>query len=131
MPPEGRQAVVEGEDRFLASIKLHTAEELSAFLDRAEELSDSKASYHSSHPIAVVLHGPEVDLFSYANYRSNKGLINKAAQLDALGLIDVKVCETYMRYHGITEQDLPPYVDVVPFGPALESQLREQGYQEF
>lgn len=128
MPPESRQAVLSEDTHLLARINLHSEDELNRFLSRAEALLDGSDSFEISHPIAVVLHGPEVDFFAFGNYQQHKPLVDKAAQLDALGIIDVKVCETYMRSKGIEASEMPPYVEVVPYGPGLEAELIREGY---
>lgn len=131
MQPESSPAVVSEEQSYLARIQLHTSDEMDAFFKRADQLLLSRDSYSLGHPIAFVLHGPEVDLFAREQYAINKELIDKAAQLDAFGVIDVKVCETYMKSKGIKRESLPAFIDVVPYGPDYEQSLQENGYVEF
>lgn len=128
-PPKSSPAIVDESPRFLARIQLHSAEEIERFLIRAEQL-------HQSHPdafvpVAFVLHGPEVKLFESENYDRYSALVDRAARLDAFNLIDVKVCQTYMNAEGIKRESLPPFVDIVPYGPSYEQELKDDGYVEF
>ena len=124
-------AVIAEQQQFIARIHLHTAGELADFLSRADQAHSRQASYAMANPIAMVLHGPEVELFRHGNYSTHKMLIDKAAQLDALDVIDVVVCETYMRQHNIRREELPAFVETVPFGPDYEESLSRRGYQNF
>ena len=64
-----------------------------------------------------MLHGDEINLFRRANYSQNQDLVDLAARLDAFRVIDVQVCETWMRTHQVRPEDLPPFVETVPYGP--------------
>jgi len=119
------------DNHYVAKIKLHTAEEITDLFDRAEMLLDQESSFALGEPIAFVLHGPEVKYFSRMNYEAYKGIVDKAAQLDAFRLIDVRVCATYLRNNNISPDSLPPFVEVVPYGPDEEMRLRAQGYRDF
>ena len=131
--PETSPAIVHEHDRlhYVARIKLHTAAEITDLFDRAEMLLDQQGSYALGQPIAFVLHGPEVEYFTRMNYSEYKDMVDKAAQLDAFQLIDVRVCATYLRDNDISPDTLPPFVEVVPYGPDEVLQLKSQGYQEF
>jgi intracellular sulfur oxidation DsrE/DsrF family protein len=76
----------------------------------------------------VVLHGNEAGAFIRSNYSANRSVVDTAALLDAYGVIDVKMCATWMRTHAITERDIPPFIETVPFGPAEVQRLRNAGY---
>ena len=119
------------EDHYIAKIKLHTAAEITDLFDRAEMLLDQESSFALGQPIAFVLHGPEVEYFSRMNYGEYKSIVDKAAQLDAFQLIDVRVCASYLREHDISPSSLPPFVEVVPYGPEEERRLKAKGYQDF
>ena len=131
--PKSSPAIVQGEsaDRYLARIKLHTAAEITDLFNRAEQLLDQENSFDLGRPITFILHGPEVEYFSRVNYRQYKGIVDKAAQLDAFRLIDIRVCSTYLRQHNISIESLPPFVEVVPYGPDEELRLKAKGYVEF
>lgn len=119
------------DEHWIAYLQAHSPEELSSILGRAESLLDSAEGYPSQSPIALILHGEETRAFLKANYSSNRALVDQAARLDAYNVIDVQVCETWMRDNAVSADQLPPFVSTVPYGPDVEQQLLEQGYDHF
>lgn len=117
--------------RYLAEIRLHTPMEIEDLLERASKLVESAEAYRGFEPIAVVLHGNEADAFRSGNYNRYRKLIDLAARLDAFNVIDVQICETWMRMNNVKRSELPAFVDTVPFGPAAQRTLKRQGYQAF
>ncbi len=130
-PPESSPAIDSDGQKYLARIQLHSREEMAAFFAKAEQILQGRTTYDLGHPVAFVLHGPEVELFARESYGTNKDLVDQAALLDAFGVIDVKVCATYLSNQGIRRESLPAFIDVVPYGPAYEKTLRDNGYVEF
>lgn len=117
-------------DLNIAILHAHTAEELSDLLDEAEAWANARDNY-PDQPIAIVLHGDEAKPFVKQNYKQYSSLVDKAAKLDAFNVVDIKICEAWMGYNGIKREQLPPFVDTVPFGPAEEQRLIDAGYQQF
>jgi len=117
--------------RYMAQIRLHTPMEIEVLLERASKLVEQAQHYESFEPIAVVLHGNEADAFRFGNYQRYRKLIDLAARLDAFNVIDVKICETWMRMNNVQRSELPAFVDTVPFGPAEKRTLRREGYKFF
>jgi hypothetical protein len=76
----------------------------------------------------LVLHGPEIDIFARRNYGKFQPLVDLAARLDAANIIDVKMCVTEMQLRDIGKEDIPAFIDLVPFGPDEEVRLRRRGY---
>jgi intracellular sulfur oxidation DsrE/DsrF family protein len=90
--------------RYLAEIELHTEAELLQLLERAQQLSDEGVIQADSA------------------YR----------ELSRRGLVDVRVCETWMGSQRITGDQLPPFIGTVPYGPGEERRLlREEEYVYF
>ena len=114
-----------------ANIELHTLSELQQLLLQAENIASGGTEYNTSEPIAVVLHGEEIKAFLRSNYRMNKSLVDLAARLDAFNVIDVKVCKRWMGANGVMANDLPPFVEPVPFGAAERDRLKAAGYAYF
>lgn len=123
-------SVANTSDKQIAKLHAHTPEELSAVLARAEKWS-SQFSHYPNTPIAVVLHGEEAKVFLKKNYKSYQALVDQAAKLDAFNVVDIQICERWMGSNGITKNQLPPFVDTVPYGPAREDELIKAGYQSF
>jgi intracellular sulfur oxidation DsrE/DsrF family protein len=119
--------------RYLAEIELHTEAELLSVLERSDLLfSDGDLTQADPYPVRLVLHGPEARLFLKENYLAHKSTVDLAARLSALGVIDVKVCETWMGGNRVRVEQLPPFVGTVRYGPAEERRLmRDEGYVYF
>ena len=62
------------------------------------------------------------------NYAMNKDLVDLAARLDAFKVVDLKVCEASMDSLGVTNMDIPAFIETIPFAPDTMNELREQGY---
>lgn len=116
---------------LIAYLEARTTEELSSILTRAETVLQRQEHYASHHPIALILHGDETAAFLKDNYSTHRELVDLAARLDAFNVIDVQVCETWMRENGVSRKQLPPFVTTVPFGPAAEQELIQRGFDHF
>ncbi len=116
---------------FIAQIEAHTPSELSDILHRVDSLLLEQSDFPSSRPLALVLHGEEARVFLRENYQQNRELVDLAARLDAFNAIDIQICETWLRGASVPKSELPAFVDTVPYGPAQEKALLEQGYEYF
>lgn len=116
---------------FVARIDLHTAEEIEVMLRRAELYLEASENYPDQEPIVVILHGPELQLFNRRNYGRYKDIVGLAARLDALNVINVQVCEVQMAVEGLSINDLPHFVETIPYGPDEKTRLLKKGYQYF
>ncbi|MFP8966681.1 hypothetical protein ACKC9G_08915 [Pokkaliibacter sp. CJK22405] len=118
--------------RYLAAITRHDAFELTLILERADVLLQDRMDVYPDYPpLTLVLHGDEARFFTRMNYPANKMLVDLAARLDAFHVIDLKICETWMRDNGVKRSELPAFVETVPYGPAEEDRLEQQGYLQF
>jgi intracellular sulfur oxidation DsrE/DsrF family protein len=124
-------AAGDSENLYLARIQVHTSAELAGILKRADVLFSAE-QLDTSEPIVFVLHGGEGRAFLRQSYASNKDLVDLAAKLSALEVVDIRVCETWMGGQRIDASELQPFVDTVPYGPAEIKRLRgEQNYIYF
>jgi intracellular sulfur oxidation DsrE/DsrF family protein len=115
------------DQHYLAEFELHTAQEMQAFLLRAEQLMIDGAIPLDGEPrVAFVLHGPEVRVLLRKNYLQNKAVVDKAAALSALGVVEIKACRTWMGGDGIDPAELQFFVETVPYGPSEARRLIEQ-----
>ena len=78
--------------------------------------------------IVLVLHGPDLDWFVKVNYDKNKQMVDLAAKLDRLEIIDIKACATAMGSRGIDSNELPAFIETVPYAPDEIARLQEQNY---
>lgn len=116
---------------YVADLRAHTPEELADLLWRVSDLAGSADGFPSADPVIFVLHGDESAAFTRANYRRYKDVVDLAAQLEAFGLVDIRICEQWLTDHGLMQSDLPPFVDTVPSGPAEAMRLEREGYVSF
>ena len=116
------------EGRYLFNVSLHTPEEIAGLLTRAEELVRTRRADIRRTGIALVLHGPEIEIFAKKNYPRFQKMVDQAARLDAGRIIEVKMCRTEMKHLGIREEDVPAFIELVPYGPDEEARLRRGGY---
>jgi len=102
---------------YLFDVSNHSIEELEALLIRAEEVSQTHPADFDDLEIVMILHGPDIDWFTQQNYEHNQKLIDLAARLDAYDVIDMKVCEATMQKRGVIQEDLPGFIESVPYAP--------------
>ncbi|MEN8108867.1 MAG: DsrE family protein [Pseudomonadota bacterium] len=117
--------------RGVLGISVHTVEEMELLLGRAEELARRPRPAGREDNIVLVLHGPEVEFFTIPNYEKYKDIVDRAAKLDAFEVVDVKICQTMMGSYGITPDDIPAFIEQVPYGPAEVERLVREGYVYF
>ena len=128
-PPSPATSLTTEDGRYLFSVTLHTPDEIAGLLARAEELAKTMRPDDSRHTgIALVLHGPEIEIFAKKNYSRFQKTVDRAARLDAGRIIEVKMCRTEMKHLGIREEDIPDFIELVPYGPDEEARLRRSGY---
>jgi len=54
--------------------------------------------------------------------------VDLAAKLDAFNVIDVKMCNTMMNQLSVDKQEIPAFIEVVPYGPDEVEKLQEKGF---
>lgn len=114
--------------KYVADISLHSADELNLLFDRVEELLERPRSDEESALVSLVLHGPEVEFFVLKNYAGNKSLVDRAAKLEALGAVSISICQTMMNNYGIGSDEVPAFLEQVPYGPDEVKRLIDEGY---
>ena len=114
--------------RYVFDVTLHSAEEIDSLLARAEKLAQTTRTINSESGIALVLHGPEIAFFANKNYLKYKTIVDRAEQLDAKSVIEIKMCQTQMRNMGVKVDDIPSFIELVPFGPDEIKRLQRSGY---
>lgn len=113
---------------YVFSVTVSSPQQLDVVLDRAEDL---RALFNPEDygKIAIVLHGEELQIFQKRNYSSNQATVERARMLDADRIIDIKACQTKMRALHIEQNELPAFIEQVPYAPAeIERLEKEQGF---
>lgn len=118
---------------YVADIELQTADELRELLVRAEQLLvQGQVAAQDGSAVVFVLHGPVVRNLLRQNYLTNKDMVDLAASLSALGVVDIKACRTWMRGNRVDEAELQPFVETVPYGLGeVRKLVQERGYIYF
>ena len=116
---------------LLADIVVHTPDAVLDVLKRLDDLASSAGGFPVHEPVVMVLHGDEAMTFTRSNYTLYKDAVDRAARLEAFGLLDVRICERWMRAEGVLQSDLPSFVQSVPDGMAEELRLEREGYVRF
>ena len=116
---------------MMAEIELHTTKEIEEVLLRAEKYVDAYKKFPQSSPIVFILHGDEAEVFRKENYQKYKELVDLAARLEAYNVVDIKVCEMWMKNNNMEPGDVPAFIDTVSFGPWEEFKLKRKGYTYF
>lgn len=118
---------------YVAAIELHTSAELFSVLERADQLlMDGVAPQSEPATVTFVLHGAEVISLLRQNYRQNKTMVDLAARLSALGVVEIMACETWMGGNGVAGEDLQPFVKTVSYGSEeIRRLVEEEGYLYF
>ncbi len=134
IPPDitsnGNQQVTIGETYYLFDVADNGPEKVKTLLERAEALSKETESNHAESRIAMVIHGPDINIFDKKNYEKNKEIVDLAARLDASDVIDFKVCKTAADSRGISESSFPAFMEMVPFSADEIERLEDEGYVE-
>lgn len=113
---------------YLFDVSDHSIDELEALLARAEEVSQTHPADFEDLEIVMVIHGPDIDWFTQQNYEHHQPLVDLAARLDATNVIDMKVCERTIQDRGIAKDDLPAFIESVPYAPLEIKQRLEDGF---
>jgi intracellular sulfur oxidation DsrE/DsrF family protein len=111
---------------YLARILSDSPEEVAGALARAEKWHAEGKLPQGANPIAIILHGPEVEIFFKDNYEEYKKIVDLAARLSAFGVVDVRVCETQSGIMGRSRSSIHPFIGTVPFGPTEGKRLLDQ-----
>lgn len=105
---------------------------LAAALERADRFFLDQEPGVAPGAVVMVLHGSEVVAFLRRNYRQYRSVIDLSARLSALGVVDIRICETRLRALGEEASALLPFVTTVPYGPGeIERLLTQEKFSVF
>ncbi len=114
--------------RYFFDTDGHNAEEIKALLQRAVELHEDAVAAHRPMKIAMVMHGPDLEIFARKNYAQYAEIVDIAERLESSDVIDFKACQVAMESRGLKDSDMPEFFEMVPFGPEEIKQLEGDGY---
>jgi len=113
---------------IVIDVVLHERDSILNMLKRAETLAMTPNPAERPRQIALVLHGPEIEHFRISKYNGNQDIVDLAAKLDAFNVIDIKMCNTMMNLLNVDKQEIPAFIEIVPYGPDEVEALQEQGF---
>ncbi|MCW8963580.1 MAG: hypothetical protein OQL16_07265 [Gammaproteobacteria bacterium] len=113
---------------IVIDVVLHDRDSILNMLRRAETLAMTPNPAARPRQIALVLHGPEIEHFRISKYEGNQDIVDLAAKLDAFNVIDVKMCNTMMNQLSVDKQEIPAFIEIVPYGPDEVERLQEKGF---
>ncbi len=117
---------------YLARVERNAPIEVEQALKKAEAFFLENDLDPDLPVIAFVLHGPEVDIFFRKNYQRYRSIVDLAARLSALKVVEIKICRTQLRHLDQQPEGLLPFVETVPFGPAeIDRLTNSEGYVYF
>lgn len=121
------------ETRYVADIELETPAELLELLRRASQLFGAgMVDQEGESRVSFVLHGPVIRNLLRQNYARNRELVDLAASLTALRVVDIKACQTWMSINAVNAGELQPFVETVSFAPGEVTRLTvEKNYLDF
>ena len=111
---------------FVARVDLEKADDLLSALRRAEAYYQAEGMNLDHPPVAFVVFGSPVAMFFKKNYQQYSEVVDLAAKLTALKVIDVKVCKYSFVKEGLDNKNLLPFVSTVPVGADEVVRLIEQ-----
>lgn len=127
--PRSQDNLEQGEQQSTVyDLSVHDPQAMQALLERLDQLAQQPSPQSESARIALVLHGPELNYFTIRNYARHRDLVDLAAKLDAFQVIEVMACNTMMRQLGLQEEDMPAFIEIVPYGPDEVRRLVGTGY---
>ncbi|MFI9652655.1 DsrE family protein, partial [Guyparkeria halopsychrophila] len=78
--------------------------------------------------IVVILHGPEIPLFTAETYDENRELMERAQSLTVAGNIEYRLCAVAAALRDVEPEDVHGFVKVVPMADAEIIELQHEGY---
>lgn len=128
---QSNKQITIGNKRYLYDISEHDIDDLKLLLQRADEITQAGGDNLDKLEIVMILHGPDIGWFTLDNYDDNKDLVDLAKKLDAFDIIDLKVCETTMKSMSIGRNQLPSFIESIPYAPDELNRLTREGYTHF
>ena len=78
------------------------------------------------------MHGDEARILFKQQYANNKAVVDLAAKLTALNIVDIKVCDIWIDGNNLSVKDLQPFVGVANKAVAeAERLVSQENYQYF
>lgn len=117
--------------KFFFDVYAHSAGDFRALLERARMIYDETSpGARDDLKVVLVLHGPDIEFFAARNYEKYQDIVDLSAQLDAFGVFDFMMCAATATSLGLAIDDVPAFIEFVPYGPAEIDRLESAGFVE-
>ncbi|MBT5230073.1 MAG: hypothetical protein HOM11_07320 [Methylococcales bacterium] len=117
---------------YMADIFLEKSEEVKALLQKVSDFASARPEQIGEYPpIVLMFHGPEIRYFQPTFYQQNQKMVDLAAKLDALGVIDMRVCQRASDILRVDTSKMPKFIEIVPDSGPVFQDLKAQGYTYF
>ena len=115
--------------KYFFDVVGHDEQQFQALLERAYMIYEQTPSgEREALEVVLVLHGPDVMFFDLRNQGKHDEILDLAEKLDAYGVFDFKMCTVSAQTRGIGADNLPAFIELVPYGPREISRLEEEGF---
>lgn len=81
-------------------------------------------------PIALLSHGDEMLSLTIDNREKYPRVHTIARKLVSQYGIPIHACGTFAQMNGLSDDDFPDYIDVVPFGPSQLADYKQIGFEQ-
>jgi intracellular sulfur oxidation DsrE/DsrF family protein len=81
------------------------------------------------YSLAIVSHGPKALIFSKKNYEKYKNVVDRLNSMTKSYNLKIYVCRNIIKALGLKEEDLQPFITIVPAGVVELAKLQEEGYK--
>lgn len=121
--------------KYIAKLELHSKQALTDALHRAQNFSKASINEKQSlnplaKPIAFILHGEDAKTL-LSKSASSTEIFQLAEMLSKENVIDIQICETWMRHKGVKETQVPSFISTIRHAPTEEKRLVRDGYTYF
>jgi intracellular sulfur oxidation DsrE/DsrF family protein len=113
--------------KVVYDVSVENTDGLENVLARASHLSKLTGADPMEGSIVIVLRGPEVAFFTKDNYDAYKDHVDRAKSLTVGGTVRIMMSDLALKVRGLSADDVPKFIKVVPFGDAEIARLQTEG----
>ena len=110
--------------KVVYDVAVNNTSALENVLARASHLSIITGADPMEGSIIIVLHGPEVAFFVKDDYEVYKNIVDRAKSLTVGGIIKIMMSKLALNVRGLSSDDIPKFIKIVPFGDAEIARLQ-------
>lgn len=112
--------------KVVYDVAVSSTEALNNVLARASHMGRLTGADPLTGSIVLVMHGTEVTFFVKDEYDTYKAVVDRAKNLSVDGTVKFVISEVALKVRGLSAEDMPEFVKVVPFGDAEIARLQNE-----